>query len=110
MKKWFCDSCGFIAESENQPDVCSRCKSAKFILQEDNKDLTDVSLFSREVHGIMKLDSLLIQVMETCDKSTHTNTCDNCTTIFAQVKENVAKLKEITKNEIQSHIRKGNWG
>lgn len=110
MKKWFCDTCGHIAESDEPPATCPRCKSAKFILQEDEKKLADVSLFSREVHGIMKLDSLLTQILDACEKGIQTNTCANCTPIFTKIKDDIGALKELTKKEIKSHIIKGNWG
>jgi len=110
MKKWLCDICGYLAEGDNAPKECPRCKTPKFILQEDDRDVTNVSLFSREVSGIMKLDSLLVQVLDAAEKMAKTNTCNNCTTILNQTKMDVSNLKQLTKDEIKKHITKGNWG
>ena len=110
MKKWLCDDCGYIVEADNMPSACQRCKTTKFILQEDDKNMANVSLFSREVHGIMKFDSLLNQILDTCDKAAQTNTCAKCTEIFNKAKTDLTAIKQLARAELKSHISKGNWG
>ena len=110
MKKWMCDACGYLSEGDKAPDACPKCKGAKFILQGDDKSMAEASLFSREVQSIIKFDSLLNQLIDTCDKGITANSCANCTQIFTKAKDDLNALKQLAKNEIKIHITKSNWG
>ena len=72
--------------------------------------MSDVSVFSKEIHGIMKVDSLLNQILDAVDKGVQTNTCASCTPIYEKIKTDANVLKQMIKAELKTHITKGNWG
>ena len=110
MKKWLCDGCGYLSEQDETPGSCPRCKTTKFILQNEDKNLANISIFSKEVQSIMKLDSLLGQALETCAKGNLSNTCATCKPLFNKTRDDINALREQVKKEINNHISRGNWG
>lgn len=111
MKKWRCQSCGYIHDGENAPEVCPKCGAPRerFIeLEEVAGNLIERSRTTNALH--MELHAIMKNVLALCDKGIEDNLDPGCVAIFQRARTSAIELMHSVKAELQSHMNKGKWG
>ena len=110
MKKWLCEICGYPYEGDNPPDACPKCKGPKEKFSIEQMNQPNVSIFTKNIHGIMNLETLMTKVIDVAERGIQDKLDPTCVSIFTKAKAEATVIKQMAQAEIKSHISKGNWG
>ena len=111
MKKLFkCSVCGFVAEGDQAPDICPKCKQGadKFVeLDDAAAQLIYQSDRTNDIHAeIIELSS---RIAALCEEGIAQNLDPNCVRAFNDAKNEVWTIKQRSKAELAGHMSKGKW-
>lgn len=107
---WKCSVCGYVHEGGEAPDVCPKCGSPKekFIkLSEEDAGKIYASDKTNDIH--MKIIVLTHEIIELCKEGIEINLDPPCVSSFEKAKNEAWVIKQRTKAELESHMKKGKW-
>lgn len=111
MKKLFkCSVCGYVHEGTEPPKNCPKCgvTSDKFIeLSEEDSNKIYRSDKTNSIHA--KIIELSDEIVALSLAGIEDNLDPACVSAFERAKDQAWITKQISKAEIESHMKKGKW-
>ena len=111
MKKWVCETCGYIHDGETPLLRCPLCGAPKdkfFLIPDDKSAVIERARITNAL--LMKLASKFDKLAELAEKGMKENPDPSCKVIFNKVKSDAKVSGQMIKAEIQAHINKSIWG
>lgn len=110
MKTFKCSVCNYVYESEEVYDKCPICGALKekmVELDDEAKDKIYKSDVTNDIH--MDIISMAARIAEMCEDGIEENLDPTCVRAF-EISKNLAwQIKQISKAELESHVKKGKW-
>ena len=110
MKLWKCNVCGYVHEGTDAPDSCPKCGAPKEkfveLSQEDANKIYN-SDRTNDIHA--KIISLSSEIIELCKEGIDINLDPPCVQAFNNAKDEMWVIKQRSKAELESHMKKGKW-
>ena len=107
---WKCSICGFLHEGESAPEKCRKCGGSKdkfyALTNEDSKKIYALDHTNDIYMAIIKLS---MEINELAKEGIEINLDPNCAELFKKLHEDAWDMKIKCKNELKSHMDKGNW-
>lgn len=111
MQKLFkCSVCGFVAEGEQAPEVCPKCRQGadKFVeLTAEEAKLVYDSDRTNDIHS--EIITLASRIAELCTEGIELNLDAKCVAAFTMAKNEVWTIKQRSKAELAGHMKLGKW-
>jgi len=111
MKKLFkCSFCGLVYEGENAPEKCPKCghPQEQFVeLSAEAAALVYKSERTNDIH--MELITLSDKIIKLAKEGNEINLDPNCVLGFTKAIANAYAMKQNSKAELESHMKKGKW-
>jgi phage FluMu protein Com len=107
---WKCSVCGYIHVGAEAPEKCPKCGAAreKFIkLTDEEEALIKKSERTNDLHMIFC--HLMDKVVKVCEEGIELDLDPGCVATFKKGKEQCEVLKNISKAEIATHMKKNKW-
>lgn len=111
MKKWVCNTCGYIWDGQNPPNKCPKCDAPKelfSLLTDKEAELIEHSRVTNDL--LIKLETVMNKVIELSEKGIKDNLDATSVRVFNMAKSEAYSLRQSIKAEIQSHIISKKWG
>lgn len=111
MKKLFrCSVCGLIYEGEEVPEKCPKCGAPKEKFRELSPEETDKIYKSDRTNDIhAELITLASKMVELCKEGIELKLDPPCVSLFNNAKDEAWIIKQRSKAEIDSHVKKEKW-
>lgn len=110
VKMWRCIVCGYLHEGDDPPDICPKCGAPKekfeLLDEEETGMMKDASLTKRKYEQIF---ARLEEIKEIADEGIILDLDEGCNKIFAQVKEDIAAIHGMIKEELSGHAKYCIW-
>lgn len=110
MKLYKCSVCNYIYEGEEPLAACPLCgaPAEKHVeLPEDVKEKTYKSDYTNGLHA--ELVGLAQSIIDLCEAGIDDNLDPTCVKIFKASKEAAWTMKQMSKAEIENHVKKEKW-
>lgn len=111
MKKLFkCSVCGYVHEGATAPEQCPKCKvgADKFVqLSEEDTNKIYRSDKTNSIHA--KIIELSDEIIKLSLAGIDDNLDPACVSAFERAKDQAWITKQISKAELESHMKKGKW-
>ncbi|HOM01788.1 MAG TPA: rubredoxin [Acetivibrio sp.] len=111
MKKlWKCSVCGYIHEGDEAPEKCPKCDAPrdKFAqLSDEDANKVYISDRTNDIH--MEIVNLAGRIIELCDEGIKINLDPTCVEAFNRAKNELWVVKQRSKAEMESHMKRGKW-
>lgn len=111
MKNLFkCTVCGYIHEGATAPEKCPKCGVGpdKFIqLDDESKDKIYRSDKSNSIHA--KMIELADEMIKLSLEGIDDNLDPGCVAAFKSAKNEAWVIKQRSKAEVETHMKKGKW-
>lgn len=111
MKKlWRCSVCGYIHAGDEAPDACPKCGAPKdkFTgLSEEEADKVHKSERTNDIH--MEIVGLAERIMTLAQEGIEIDLDPQCVALFKAAKKEARVIKQRSKAEMESHMKKGKW-
>ena len=110
MKLFKCEICNYMLEAEELTEPCLKCGAPinkfKELSEEEANKVYDAE---RTNDLLMKLDNLTMKIAEICYEGVEIDLDPACVKLFTYANDEVWKIKQLAKAEIENHIAKGKW-
>lgn len=111
MKKLFkCSICGYIAEGEQAPEFCPKCKQGadKFVeMTAEEAQLVYSSDRTNVIHA--EIIQLASRIADLCEEGIQINLDPKCVYAFTDDKNEAWVIKQRSKTELAGHMKMGKW-
>lgn len=110
MKLFKCSNCNYIYESEDFFEYCPMCGAPKDKHVELSKEVSDKTYkaeFTNSLHA--ELISLASSMVALCDDGIEDDLDPMCAKIFKSSKQMAWQIKQMSKAEIENHVKKEKW-
>ena len=110
MKTFKCQVCNYVYESEEVYEKCPICGAPKEKMVEvegEAKDKIYNSDYTNDIH--MEIISLAQSIAELCEAGIEEDLDPMCVRIFDISKNLAWQIKQASKGELESHVKKGKW-
>ena len=111
MKKWKCESCGYIHDGDEAPAKCPKCGAAKEQfkqLDEAAAKLVERSRHTNTLHA--RVIDLARQVEAICNDGIKDDLDPGCVDVFTKSRAIAWQMMKLSMTEQQLHMKKGKWG
>ena len=110
MNLFKCSACNYIYESEEVLEKCPMCGAPKekmVMLSEEQAEKIYNADMTNDIHSeIVELASKIIGL---CELGVEEDLDPMCVKIFTQSNELAWQIKQMSKAEIENHVRKEKW-
>lgn len=110
VKMWRCVICGYLHEGDDPPDLCLKCGAPKekfeLLDEEETGMMKDASLTKIKYEQIF---ARLEEIIEIADEGILLDLDEGCNKIFALVKEDIATIHGMIKDELAGHAQHCIW-
>lgn len=110
MKTFKCSVCNYVYESEEKYEKCPICGAPKdkmSELDEEAKDKIYKSDLTNDIH--MDIINLAASIAELSEEGIEENLDPACIRAFNIAKNLAWQIKQVSKAELESHMKKGKW-
>jgi len=107
---WKCSVCGFVHEGDGAPDKCPKCDAPKdkFVqLSGEDADKIYKSDRTNDIH--MEIVELSSRIDRLCDEGIKLDLDPGCVELFKRAKNEIWVIKQRSKAEMETHMKKGKW-
>lgn len=110
MKMWRCEVCGYLHEGEEPPDICPKCGAPKEkfeLLDEEETEMMKEAMSTKEKYK--QIQDKLDEVIKLADEGLELDLDEGCNKIFNRVKDDMAGVHKMIKDELASHAQECIW-
>jgi rubredoxin len=110
MELFKCSVCWFIHEGADAPDVCPKCGSPKEKYEKLDPDAAKKIYDADRTNDIhTEVINMMAAVMDLCEEGIDINLDPPCLAAFTKAKNEAGIIKERSRAEIESHVKKNKW-
>lgn len=110
MKLWKCEVCGYICESAEAPDKCSKCAAPKEKFTLLDEEATNKVLTSDRTNDIhMDIINMAGAIIDLAEEGIELNLDPACVQVFTNAVNEAWVIKQRSKAELAGHMAKGKW-
>lgn len=110
MSLFKCGVCGFVWEGEDAPDKCPKCGSAKEKFEKLDADAAKKIYDSDRTNDIhTEIINMMAAVVDLAEEGIELDLDPGCVAAFEKAKNEAWVIKQRSKAEIETHMKKGKW-
>lgn len=110
MKLFKCSVCNYIYEGEEALENCPMCGAPKDKHVEVSEEVSDKTYKADYTNGLhTELVSLASSMISICEEGIEDDLDPMCVKIFKASKEAAWQIKQMSKAEIENHVKKEKW-
>lgn len=107
MNLYKCDVCNLIIESEEQVNICPKCKANSEHLHMLNEDTKNKIYAADKTNALLAtLVSLSDQILKISKEGLDINLDPGCNRVFSYAKNEAYSIRQFAKSEIETHVKK----
>lgn len=110
MKLFKCSVCGFVSEGDQAPDVCPKCGAPKekaVLLGDDEANKLYTSDRTNDIHT--EIINMMAAIVDLAEEGIDIDLDPGCVSVFKKAKNEAWIIKQRSKAEIETHMKKGKW-